>query len=510
MNKTATEPPITVDLLLPDTALTLSGVEFHPNQDRWVYRDGVHSVSLNFSLLDGTTPQFRHGAKLMLIWHAQNSSPGHLMNGLVRLKHLVKTLRKLNNSIISIISKTDIINYKATLTPRNQWYLSSLAGFLKKWLELGIPGISENAVKLLNQLRLKGNAKGTAVLTMDPDKGPFTDIELQAIHTALDSAYSRCEISTANYLLCWLFMLLGQRSTQYASLKVCDVLSVNTKDETDSYLIRIPRAKQRGELTRASFKVRALTPAIGSILIKYAKDTELFFTGKIKNPKEAPLFPEQKNRLGHSKGFEYHLTSGSVAHHLKKILNSLNVNSERTGRRLHITSQRFRHTLGTRAAMEGHGELVIAELLDHSDTQSVGVYVQSTPEIVERIDRALAFRLAPLAQAFAGVIVDNDVRRDGKPEKSIVSPHYHQAFDPVGHCGKHGFCGFLAPLHCYTCNHFRAWLDGPHEAVLNHLLAERERLMVGTDMRIASINDRTILAVAQVIKQCEALKPQGT
>jgi hypothetical protein len=36
--------------------------------------------------------------------------------------------------------------------------------------------------------------------------------------------------------------------------------------------------------------------------------------------------------------------------------------------------------------MEGHGELIIAELLDHSDTQNVGVYVQATPEIVESVE----------------------------------------------------------------------------------------------------------------------------
>lgn len=67
---------------------------------------------------------------------------------------------------------------------------------------------------------------------------------------------------------------------------------------------------------------------------------------------------------------------------MKATLEKLAVTSERTGERIHITSRRFRRTVGTRAAEEGHGELVIAELLDHSDTQSVGVYVQATPAIV--------------------------------------------------------------------------------------------------------------------------------
>jgi hypothetical protein len=82
-------------------------------------------------------------------------------------------------------------------------------------------------------------------------------------------------------------------------------------------------------------------------------------------------------------------------------MESLSAISERTGETMKITPTRLRRTRGTRAAMEGHGVLVIAELLDHSDTQNAGVYVEARPEIVERIDKALALHLAPLAQAFA-------------------------------------------------------------------------------------------------------------
>lgn len=72
----------------------------------------------------------------------------------------------------------------------------------------------------------------------------------------------------------------------------------------------------------------------------------------------------------------------------------------------------------------------------------------------------------------------------------------------MGQCGKHGFCGFSAPIACYTCSSFEAWPDGPHEAVLSHLLERREQLMAKSDSRMASINDRTILAVASVVQRC--------
>jgi hypothetical protein len=74
----------------------------------------------------------------------------------------------------------------------------------------------------------------------------------------------------------------------------------------------------------------------------------------------------------------------------------------------------------------------------------------------------------------------------------------------VGTCGHYGFCGALAPIACYTCRNFQPWLDGPHEDVLNSLMTERERvLQITRDQTIASVNDRTILAVTQVIQVCE-------
>jgi hypothetical protein len=164
--------------------------------------------------------------------------------------------------------------------------------------------------------------------------------------------------------------------------------------------------------------------------------------------------------------------------------------------------------VGTRAAAEGHGELIIAELLDHTDTQNVGVYVEAVPGMIERIDRAVAMQLAPLAQAFAGVIIENEsqARRAGDPSSRICGPQFDASMKPMGNCGKHGFCGLFAPIACYTCYSFQPWLDGQHEAVLEHLITERERLLASSDIRIASINDRTILAVAEVVRRCEEIR----
>ncbi|MEB3734044.1 hypothetical protein ULF88_07740 [Halopseudomonas pachastrellae] len=139
------------------------------------------------------------------------------------------------------------------------------------------------------------------------------------------------------------------------------------------------------------------------------------------------------------------------------------------------------------------GVYVIAAALDHSDTQNAGVYVKSLPDIVGRIDRAVAMELAPYAQAFKGLVIPSEKHalRGGDPSSRVSN-----GSEKLGNCGSYGFCGALAPVACYTCPHFQPWVDGPHEEVLDGLIAERERVKQLTgDMTIASANDRLIYAV---------------
>lgn len=490
---------------LPVLARTRSGVEFAPRLDRWAYRDATETVNLDFSKWP-VTDKFIVSAKLSLLWYAEHLSPAHLSNMHERLGHYLRVVCDGRIHPLGEITSADLINYRSTLTSTTSWYLGSLSGLLKKWHRLGYSGVTTDAVALLKQLRTQGNRKGEAVLTHDPIHGPFTDVELESLQSSLDRAYVAGEVDIEGYLLAYLFMLLGQRPVQYAALKVRDVGVAYAKDGTAVYTIRIPRAKQRNQLSRAEFKDRVLIPQVGELVVHYSKEVLAGFHGLLPDALDAPLFPARRRRGGEPDGFEYHRTAQTIADLLERTLRRLSVVSERTGQSLYITATRFRRTVATRAAMEGHGELIIAELLDHTDTQNVGVYIEARPEIVERIDRAMAMYLAPMAQAFAGVIIDDEsqAKRSGDPSSRVCDPRFSPSMKPMGNCGKHGFCGFLAPIACYTCMNFQPWLDGTHEAVLDYLIGERDRLAAQTDLRIASVNDRTILAVAEVVRLCEA------
>ncbi|ENH6339636.1 site-specific integrase [Burkholderia vietnamiensis] len=495
---------------LPSWVRTRSGIEFDPRADRWAYRDATASVSLNFSAWLAA-PSLVASAKYALIWYAEHMSSFHMKNMFERLGHYLKITCIGRDTPLSEINSTDLINYRSTLTESTSWYFGSLSGLLKKWHGLGYPGVTADAVVMLKQLRTPGNRKGEAVLTHDPIDGPFTDIELESIQHALDKAYADDKVDIEEYLLAYLYLLLGQRSAQYSSLKLCDVRVLLGQDGRAVYMLRLPRAKKRNQLSRTEFKDRVLIPQIGELLMQYRNEVRTAFQGRLLDPLDAPLFPTRRRLHNEPHGFEYHRTASALALVLRDSLEKLQVMSERTGQPLNITGTRCRRTVATRAAMEGHGELIIAELLDHTDTQNVGVYIEARPEIVERIDRAIAMYLAPMAQAFVGMIIEDESQaiRAGDPSSRVCDPRFDPAMKPMGSCGKHGFCGYLAPIACYTCVNFQPWLDGPHDAVLEYLIAERDRLATQADLRIASVNDRTILAVAEVVMLCNAKRQEA-
>ncbi|KJK04647.1 hypothetical protein UB44_03275 [Burkholderiaceae bacterium 26] len=441
--------------------------------------------------------------KTVLLWYAENRAAQYVTSLFYRSKKLFLFKSSISGKPLSEITDVDLLNYKSNIGPDREWYLGTLSGFLEQWALLGLNGVTESALLLLTQLRLKGCPKGVAIATMDPTDGPLTALELEAIQAALNITYASNSVSLDDYVLCWLLMALGQRTKQYAALRVSDIRPVPAGDGSLTYVLRMPRAKTGSSDPRAEFKDRVLSPDLGPLVMKQAAQVKARFVGVLVDVEEAPMFPGKLVDEPIA-GYEYHRTSDQLRDRIISTLSKLLVSSERTGDLVHIGPRRFRSTIGTRAAEEGYGELVIAELLDHSDTQNVGVYVRATPAIVERIDRALAMNVASMAQAFAGTLIDGpeEASRADDPSSRIRAPAITGNFAAISSCGKHGFCGFLKPIACYTCKSFEPWLDGPHEQVLEYLLAERERLFK-VDKRIACVNDRTIFAVAEVIQRCD-------
>lgn len=491
---------------LPSVVRSKGGIVFDPNQPIWSYRDGVDSVYMNFSELHFSVVLLA-SARLTLIWFAENRAPGTLMGHFIGLKAFVLRLQVGRVEPLKFIGGNDVLIH----CDANDFRTRNLFAFLRRWHAMGLPGIQDDVAYVLDMKKLRKRESGIAVLTWDPELGPFTPIEQVGIQDALNDAYGAGRLSEEIYLLGWLFIALGSRPVQLAALKVCDVVRSVAADGTESFLLLIPRAKQQNPLLRQELKPRALVNQIGRPLFDYAQRVSERFIGAFPDTQQAPLFPlsQQSQHLADGPGWgRFHRTSESLRKLLVSGLDKLSVRSERTGAVINICALRFRRTLGTNLAREGHGVLVIADLLDHSRTDSAGVYVAATPELAMRIEKATALYMAPLAQAFKGQLIAHEGRavRGADRSSRIIDLRIDQSARPMGSCGSFSFCGLNAPVACYTCKCFQPWLDGPHEAVLDFLLEDAKRY---SDARIAAINDRTLLAVAEVIQLCRSRKEQA-
>ena len=372
-----------------------------------------------------------------------------------------------------------IISYRATLSRQTEYYLGSISSFLRKWHALGFPGVDDDVIPLLKNMRLKGTIKGLSVQTLDPIKGPLTDLEYESLNQCLLNTFEKGDISLENYILVILFMATGRRPIQLGDLKALDLVEGQSSDGLREFVLNVPRRKQQGPW-RMSFRPVALTPEIGialrgQILGNNSRAKKILSNFSKIEQGQLPVFPdwrkvqqfsEESGKIlsGLLERDAFHLPTSILVRRFKKSTGYLGVISERTGERLNLFPTRLRRTLATRAAREGYGSLIIAELLDHTDDQNAKVYTENVPEHIDAINEVVAFQLAPLAQAFAGVLVDR--KDDAIQGDELSSGVRTDTGEGVGTCGHHGFCGALAPISCYTCKSFQPWLDGPHKKVL--------------------------------------------
>lgn len=489
-------------------ARTIDGIEFDPSQPKWSIPTAVQgSVSFNFTELPGVSEGLRHNIKEAFVALLSSNSPERIGCLLVRLRAFLKFL-VIASPTRKIIELTDIDikNYGASLSDHQQFHLRSLRSILIEWAKTGVGGLSHELLLLLPQLETKNHKIGVAVLTKDPESGPLNDIEYESMLSAIRQAFSSGRMSVSDYALLVLAISLGCRPTQLAMMKVEDLQIGRRRDKSKVYILQVTRLKQGKNIRpRTIFRSREIAPAVGALLeqqiaivAKWAKRNGL-------DPRKAPLFPSTTKaiqRRGLPRlGLDGHHDGGAITSKITKLLGDLKVPSIRTQKQMRLFQTRIRRTFGSRAAAEGLSPPIIADLMDHSYVNSSLVYIEASPKIIERIDKALAFEIAPLAQAFVGTLqphpsIGSD--RRGRVIHIETATHLQEA----GACGKFDFCGLAKPLACYTCPLFRPWLDTIHEFLLDQLLAERERLQTLSDPRIAAVNDRTIFAVTEVVRLC--------
>ena len=493
-------------------AVSKDGYPFKPSDDHWRLNK---DVQISLALPGAIDARTEAGFRSTLLRYAEESSARHTRNMETRFK------RYLRDTGASQVTAADLINWRASLAADKQYQLGGLKGFLLAWHDYGFEGVTNEVIDLLQGWRIQGNEKGAAVASGCPESGPYTDLEMAALLDWANLAVARKDIAFEDYAYLLTLAMTARRPVQISALRGRD-LDRKAGEGAPLFRLDIPRAKQRGLAFRGAFRSLAILEDLYLVLQQQHRQSVAAVSeaiGGAVNPMlagEVPIFLNRKQLevFGHvdeltdylmgSAPDRLHAKTDSLDFALQRCAKASTARSERTGEFIRLSAVRFRHTRGTKLRREGFGAVIIAELLDHSDTQNVRVYTENTAQEAVVINELVGAQLAPFAQACLGRLVhsEREAIRGDDPRSRVPNDSQHA----VGTCGNFGFCasGYRA---CYTCFHFQPWVDGPHEEVLIDLYAEKDRTSVaGCSDAIVNANDQLILAVEHCVLMCRSAK----
>lgn len=496
-----------------DWRISKMGYEFDANEDHWQL-DG--SITINLGRMRNIDDATREGLRESLCRYAEELA-AHTTNRVFTHFNMYCDHTREQSVNVGGLSK-----WRASLTGEAEQRLGSLKAFLLAWNEWGYPGVDDDVVKYLEEQTLKGNVKGKAVKKACPYSGPLTQIEMGALLNWASNAFTVKTINLTQYAFFLTLAFTGRRAVQIRSLRSVD-LNYREDAKGHDYIVNFPRVKQKGVGFREAFNSMCVNEDLYLILLNQAEASQTHVQRALgkKLPeairREIPIFLAE-DRVDGLRDIEHlvaclderpdylHMPFDEAMRVLRKVAVKNTARSERTGEFINFTSRRFRYTKGTNLARRGISGVVLAMALDHSDTQNINVYTANTEEMAEQIDEIMTLFLAPLAQAFAGKLINSE--RDALRAKDPHSRVRNDNSRAIGNCGTHAFCasGYRA---CYTCVSFQPWRDAPHEEVLEEILSERKRQQeCGASSNVIQSTDLLLLAVQQVILLCKQAKSE--
>lgn len=457
--------------------------------------------------------------------------------------------------LIRAWNAVDLRNYRAKLVAEfgHEEYLIKLRSFLKSWKAFRHPGVSESTWAALKEMRLKSAPTGRAVRTLDPTKGPLSQEETHQLTLDVYRAVEEGRVDLEDLSLTLFHIITGRRPCQSAALKCKDVDRSRRADPAPGevqgeqlLLLHVPRAKQKGhkfrQTRRSVHMVQvyfALFEAQKSMvqeelrLLLASHGFELQERDLNHLLEELPLYPHwnsvhstletaarqraQSHGVAlttlrvHATGQHWHLGTQAVTNRLQDVCKASGAKAA-SGDSLSLGGTRLRYTKGTDLARQGVGLAELAWLMDHSNLDSGGIYIDNLPEHAAELSKALSGSvvLNRVASMFRGEVVDSEAIAVGGDDPHQSRIHYKG--EGAATCGKLKRCGMGdgIPLACYTCDRFQPWVDGPHEVVLADLLSERrnDSEKLGDDHPVTKRRDKTIAAVVIVVQRCAARKQE--
>lgn len=460
--------------VIPDCSLTHWGERFNGNDDVWKFNDVGRKDILNFLRIKNNYVRFV--TKFFLSHYAQIRSLSHVVNFYTQFVLILSDLDDYNleEKLSEIINKK-IIELRNTQREFEIWYLK----FWYVWCaDVELPFFDSEFAEYLSRIKISGNLKGQAVLSLDLDSGPLNDLELNCLLKLLFNDEDKKE-----KLLVLLYLTLGCNSRNLSLLKWED-FTILHEESFKLFLLKIPRIKKR-KIARSEFRERELDSRVGKVLenIQYAcKDEDFIF---------------QKDN-----GDNY--TSKELRYLFMGYISALVVKTDIEN--IWITPRRLRYTFATQLVMSGASKERLADLLDHTDLQNVQVYYDLRHKIKGFLSEAESLKLKDVYQRFEGKILPSKSRYN-----EDVKYHSHsEKVLSVGNCSQRNLCELSPPYSCFVCPKFNAFEDSldSYKKMYADLIEWKHQRneSQGENDKIQNLHNEVISSLSDLIKRIEGKK----
>lgn len=382
---------------------------------------------------------------------------------------------------------------------------TSLRCFYMDLAENKDPRVDQNISFMMKSWKARNNMLGLrSVLEWDPQSGALTTAELEILRQSFPQTIDELSNKDALGVILLRTYLATLRRTQQITQVRLDGLEIVQPRPTDPkqyFLVVSPVKAQAGSPP----EWESIPQPLGEMIVSYSQRPDV---SKIQQD-TGYLFVFPNTRISEAQpGFHYSLSSVVSRQIMLDWVAKQNIISPRTGKPLHVTMQRLRHTGATQLARQGYSRQVIQDMLQHDSPHSASSYIDSvasdlTP-LFERVDRHTGNTFEQIQGAFfKGKIVS----KPEKPAAPILTPK-PDGMAIVGSCNKNGVCGLHPLFSCYSgCPHFLAFKEAPHSDTLAHVEKEyahwRQAEPNGSRSKVIKDFERTIQGVKDVISQIE-------
>lgn len=313
--------------------------------------------------------------------------------------------------------------------------------------------------------------KEAAASSADPVNGALTETEVRDVTFGICKGYENGLLEIEHLAVFFLALVLGYRQSQILNIKLDDLIY---SESQKNWTLKIEIIKQKRKNKPVYINIR-LPPLVNTLLDYIVpiciSRNKIYLIHNSSGVAGLAITEEEIIKLPNIR-----CNAASLMARLKNVIYEMGVRSSRvTGGRVNLNFIRFKHTLLTRAAVNGASAHELMYLGLHNNLSSANSYIDSIPEAQARIQEELGPALTSIAKLFLGSPYEGGYEKAVLDMPNSIQRHYGIAqAKPIGVCGTMTNCTDHAPIACLLCSKFEPFRDAPFGEYKEYLLSEYE------------------------------------